>query len=249
MSDRVAPEVAARLREDPPLDHGVIPGSLPVVSFGDFATAGVATISLNPSDKEFLDNHGNWLLGRRRRLESLNSLGLTSPSQLTDELIKQVLQRNNDYFSGNPFLSWFSHLNRLLLRAGVGSYFDGSACHLDLVQWSTKPKQGQLAPGVWPALVERDRRFLQWQLEHSNIKVVLANGKGVVDQLQTAGLLGPVETQSITFAGTKKGRTLRVFKSAIGPTVLLGWNLPLAQGVADDGIEKLAAWIAGQLRL
>jgi hypothetical protein len=44
----IQPEVEARIRRAIPDGVGVLPGSLPVVSFGDPGTAAVATVSLNP---------------------------------------------------------------------------------------------------------------------------------------------------------------------------------------------------------
>ena len=46
MSD-VPAEVAERIRRPPPAGHAVVEGSLPVVSFGDYRTAKVATLALN----------------------------------------------------------------------------------------------------------------------------------------------------------------------------------------------------------
>ena len=62
------------------------------------------------------------------------------------------------------------------MGSGAGSYIDGSACHLDLVQWATKPAQGKLPAEVWNSLVQDDHEFLRWQLLTSNVSVVLMNG-------------------------------------------------------------------------
>ena len=55
----------------------VVPGSTPVVAFGDPFVATVATLGINPSLREFL-NGGQFLDGPSRRLATLRSLGAES---------------------------------------------------------------------------------------------------------------------------------------------------------------------------
>lgn len=51
----------------PDLDLGVIAGSTPVVAFGDPVESWVATVGINPSQAEFLDESGDLLDGPDRR--------------------------------------------------------------------------------------------------------------------------------------------------------------------------------------
>lgn len=53
--------IAERVRRPVPESSLVIPGSTPVVSFGNAETAWVATLGLNPSLREFADARRNWL--------------------------------------------------------------------------------------------------------------------------------------------------------------------------------------------
>jgi hypothetical protein len=46
-------------------------------------------------------------------------------------------QRCNSYFHGNPY-SWFARLEEVLQAIGA-SYYEDTACHLDLTQWATDP--------------------------------------------------------------------------------------------------------------
>jgi hypothetical protein len=55
----------------------VIPGSTPVVAFGNARTARVATLGLNPSSIEFADKKGAILKGAKRRLATHESVGLS----------------------------------------------------------------------------------------------------------------------------------------------------------------------------
>ena len=56
----------------------VIPWSSPVISFGDLSRARVATLGLNPSNREFVDDAGIELDGPSRRFPTLRSLKLDS---------------------------------------------------------------------------------------------------------------------------------------------------------------------------
>src|SRR5262245_1444746 len=101
--------VAARIRRPVPTDLCVLPGSLPVVSFGDPNEAVVATLSLNPSWREFESPRGVWLNGSRRRLASLISLGASDPRELDDEQVATVVGECDGYFRGpNWNRGWFA---------------------------------------------------------------------------------------------------------------------------------------------
>jgi hypothetical protein len=67
--------VEARIRQRPLARVRVLPGSTPVVAFGDVRKATVATLGLNPSKYAFLDHRGDEREGGERRLETLKSLG------------------------------------------------------------------------------------------------------------------------------------------------------------------------------
>jgi hypothetical protein len=115
----IAPAVAERIRRPTPAGLSVLPGSLPVVSFGDPNVATVATLSLNPSWLEFQSASGAWLLGPERRLASLISLGASDPRDLDDDQVAQVVAESNAYFRGpNWYRGWFHWLESML--AGVG---------------------------------------------------------------------------------------------------------------------------------
>lgn len=52
----------------------VIPWAAPIISFGDLSKSKIATLGLNPSNREFVDSSGNELLGFNRRFHTLQSL-------------------------------------------------------------------------------------------------------------------------------------------------------------------------------
>ncbi len=124
---------AEMVRRSPPPDAPVVAGSTPVVAFGDPSSAGVATLGINPSAREFVER-GDLLEGDRRRLATLASLGADDLSDLTDEEVRKVIDDCARYFQRNPYGRWFNPLDRLLRKGLNVSYYDGTACHLDLVQ-------------------------------------------------------------------------------------------------------------------
>ena len=170
--------VAGRVRRSHPAGCSVVPDSTAVVSFGSAARSRVATVGINPSRVEFLDRRGHDLVGRDRRLATLRSLGSGLPSErLTDAQVAQVVADCDAYFSRNPYRRWFDQLD-LVLRAVGASYYDGSGCHLDLVQWATDPTWAGLDRSVQAALLRADVGFLQKQLKNESIAAQPARRTG-----------------------------------------------------------------------
>ena len=140
----LAPYLAAMVRRLPPTRAGVVPGSTPVVAFGDPARARVATLGINPSRREFTDEQGRMLTEAHRRLATLASLGASRLDRLDDAQVASVVAECGAYFRRQPYRRWFDPLDALI-RAGTGaSFYDETACHLDLVQWATDPVWGQM---------------------------------------------------------------------------------------------------------
>lgn len=182
---KIPEHIERRIRRPIPTDSHVVAGSTPVVSFGDAHSASVATLGLNPSRVEFLDRNGNELVGCFRRLATHTSLGTSDLANAPASVVGQVLKDCNAYFADdrNPYRQWFDQLE-LILNACGASYYDGSACHLDLVQWATDPTWGKLRPSTLrKRLLDADSPFLMEQLSNENIQLLLINGMGVLSQL------------------------------------------------------------------
>lgn len=248
MTNSVAPEVADRIRRPVPPGLGVLPGSLPVTAFGDVSAAAVATISLNPSWLEFQSPMGAWLEGDKRRLASLVSLGASDPRDLDDDQVARAVADSDAYFRGpDPHLGQFHWLDALLGSARAGSYKDGTACHLDLVQWATKPVQRALPPEAWRELVEADRDFLGWRLQHSAVKAVLADGAAVVQAMAEAKLVDCWIPDELTYGADRGSGKFRVFQASAAGTAFLGWNMPLGGPIPAADRAALSQWISRNL--
>ncbi|MGO9148299.1 MAG: hypothetical protein ACLQEG_17055 [Acidimicrobiales bacterium] len=231
----IPPYVVDRIRRSPPLDCYVLPGSTPVVAFGDVRRAHVATLGLNPSRIEF-KQRGAELDGPVRRFETLRSLGVEHLQDAPDSVVFRVWYRCNQYFHGNPY-SWFSRLEEVLNVLG-SSYFADTACHLDLSQWATDPTWNGLPVEARERLISEDAGFLLTQLCSEQIALVLLNGRAVVNafrsvlngQLQTVGEL------------TDRSVTTKLYVGTIGMTRAIGWsmNLQSSFGVTKELRAKLA---------
>src|SRR5690348_5636215 len=69
--------LVSRLNDPIVSENEVIHWGCPVPSFGNLSTAKIATLGLNPSNREFVDKNGRELDGVHRRFHTLNSLGLS----------------------------------------------------------------------------------------------------------------------------------------------------------------------------
>src|SRR6266511_6400613 len=164
------------VRRLPPAGTPVVPGSTPVVAFGDPARAEVATLGINPSANEFLQ-HGRLLTGDQRRLATLESLGAQRLDRLTEAQVATVVADSATYFQRRPYRRWFDPLDELLRAGADARYYEGSACHLDLLQWATQPVWGKIAdPRARRALLDDGVPHLRAQLARENVRLVLLNG-------------------------------------------------------------------------
>jgi hypothetical protein len=180
--NRVPRYIEDRIRRKFPSDLGVVPGSTPVVAFGDCLRARAATLGLNPSRIEFLDRKGVLLKGQRRRLATCESLEISDLSQASRETVIRVFEECNTYFERQPYRQWFDRLEPILVACGA-SYYDGSGCHLDLVQWATDPVWGKLQLAIRQRLIADDKSFLANQLQSERLRLMLVNGIGVLREL------------------------------------------------------------------
>ncbi len=230
--------VERRLRQPQSAGCWVVPGSTPVVAFGSPVDAWVATLGLNPSRREFLDADRRELDGERRRFETLASLGISSLASASNEAISAVFRACNEYFRRNPYRTWFDPLDEVLQASGA-SYYDGSACHLDLVQWATDPTWNGLSPGVRRRLLGEDSRFFLEQLRREEIGLLLLNGSGVIRGVQRS-FGRPLLEKSVPI--TVRSVTARFVTGHIEGVKVVGWstNIQSSFGVTKELRAKIA---------
>ncbi len=231
------PEYMLHMVRRPVPHRCVVAGSTPVVAFGDPRRARVATLGINPSLREFCEAKpvpgvGRLLLaGTRRRLLTLDVLGLRRMEDASPEQVRQVVEECASYFERPTAYWWFKVLQRLLTAAtdGRDTYTNRGACHLDLVQWATEPVWGKLDPDLQRHLLAEGVPHLRRQLEHhDSIQVVLLNGKQVIDQVREAGLAELTDVGSAVYRPRDGQQTRLYVGQARGdllhrPVQFLGW--------------------------
>lgn len=175
-----------RLAEPDIAQANVIRWSCPVPVFGDISRARVATVGLNPSNREFVDDEGEELDGVHRRFHTLRSLGLSDWVDADISHIEQITECCRDYFTRNPYDAWFGQLDRLLTRT-ASSYYrnEAAACHVDLAPFATFCKWTGLTRLQQTTLRRAGTSALGELLRGSSIKLLILNGQSVVEQFET----------------------------------------------------------------
>ncbi|MBN47326.1 MULTISPECIES: hypothetical protein [unclassified Methylophaga] len=165
---------------------GVIEWASPIPVFGDIEISKVATLGLNPSNREFIDASGEELTGSNRRFHTLQSLGVSDWRSLTKEHISLIEGSYRDYFKTNPYNGWFKRLDELLVGVDASYYgnklFD--ACHLDLIPFATYEKWTHLTSKQKRVLLESSKAHLIETLKNTNIELLILNGRSVVNAFQ-----------------------------------------------------------------
>ena len=242
-------------------DCHVLEWGCPVPFFGDVSTARVATVGINPSNREFVDSSGFELQGDAQRLPTLSSLDADSWSQVDAVGVRTIVGACRDYFLGNPYDRWFGVLERVLGRIPSSFYGqDSSACHFDLVPFATAKKWGELQSLDRDVLLEASAASFGGLLADSPVSLLLLNGRSVVNEFQSMADVSLEETlmpswdlprsnsanvPGIAYSGwvsTIGGTDLR------GPVRVLGYNhnLQSSFGVTSRVVHEIAGWLSEQ---
>lgn len=164
---------------------GVIKWGAPVPSFGDLSTSRIATVGLNPSNREFLDNTGDELEGASRRFHTLRSLGIADWADTDARHMQVMLDSYRTYFSRNPYDGWFKKLDQMLARTEYSFYgSDSGACHLDLVPYATSKKWSEISGQQRSSLLSVAADTLGLLLRDSPVRVLVLNGISVVTNFE-----------------------------------------------------------------
>lgn len=156
----------------------------PVPFFGEISGSPVATIGINPSNREFVDSGGTELAEPDRRLPTLASMRIATWSQASGRDVREITRSCERYFDNNPYRLWFDVLERML-NAGGASYYRGTrACHIDLVPFATWDKWGVLSSHLRRALLEQGRLTMAQLVHDSPIQIIVLNGRSVVEEFK-----------------------------------------------------------------
>lgn len=245
MNDERERSLRSRLRREP--GPSTVPGTLPVLFFGDLFSAEVATVGLNPSDQEYTDRHGALLTDSKQRFATLSSLGATKRGELTDEQCDEAVRVMRAYYRPDkPVFGWFAALGRVVEGLGA-SLRDGTAAHLDLVQEATHPTWSALPQHERSRLLADDLPFLEWEIRAFPLRAVICTGKTASGHVRARLGVEVQETGEMARIKWWIGRA-NVDGRHVG---FAGWNYPLARptGLGADGEMELGKLLANRLRL
>jgi len=161
---------------------GVIDWGAPVPVFGSLDDSEVATVGLNPSNREFVNLAGEELGDLERRFHSLQSLEIEDWNNLDISHLTAIEKSCSEYFSGNPYDQWFRVLDNIIsgTRHSFYNYNRRSACHLDLIPFATYEKWGDLAKEHQHDLMKISTESFIKTLCNSKLKLLILNGESVV---------------------------------------------------------------------
>jgi len=259
-SNPLTEELVARMTDPQLIDAAVIPWSSPVPAFGDLSSSRVATLGLNPSNREFVDGAGNELDGTVRRFQTLRSLGLQSWREAKSEHFDLIDESCRRYFFANPYDGWFRKLDRIIGGTG-SSYYAGSACHLDLIPYATGCKWTDLTSGQRETLLSRVGDTLGLLLKNSPVEVLVLNGRSVVDRFEAMSGNQLNRRTFPTWALPRRSEDVQglgyegTVSSVAGITLgreikVLGFNhnIQSSFGVTREVTEAIGSWIARSAR-
>ncbi len=241
----------------------VIKWGVPVPSFGDVITSKVATLGLNPSNREFVNESGEELTGEERRFPTLNSLRLNSWSDVTAQDLETMVHACRAYFQENPYDQWFGRLDKVISVTNA-SYYGGmfSACHLDLIPYATSCKWNKLTAQQQSKLFEASRDTLGTLLRGTPVRILILNGTSVVEKfadIADASLQEkrkpewalPRENSTDVMGYAYVGEVQAISGITLGHRIrVLGFNHNLqgSFGVTQNTLQSIRNWIGESAR-
>jgi hypothetical protein len=223
-----APKVRATFNDlfDPNLD------TIPIPFFGDMLSAKVITVGLNPSDGETRGRGWHQPI---------------SPATIYERLVHYF---NNPQFRSHP---WFDAWERSLGKIGV-SYADGTAAHVDLCPWATRPMSNLPDHDRFALLVSQSLPWF-WRCIQvvANLRLLLMAGavtrkyylNEFLAKTQSSDgneLVGKVSRSGKAFVGYHQlrlsGKLFPVFFCSVSPSSRTSAMLPLRVGENRDRLAK-----------
>jgi hypothetical protein len=236
----------------------VIPWGCPIPAFGDAARASLATVGLNPSNREFLSVSGAELDGPVRRFHTLKSLGLNRWSEAGERHLKLISEACETYFSKNPYDGWFKRLDQVI-SATSRSYYNEqrAACHLDLIPYATSLKWTELSSHQQSTLLRFSGDALGRIIQDSPIRVLVLNGSSVIKHFE---FMAAITLERCKMAGWSLRRRSRppidgiAYQGTITALagqrlnreiLVLGFNhnIQSSFGVTTEAVRAISAWI------
>lgn len=245
-------------------DLNVIQWSSPVICFGNIDNSKVATLGINPSNREFVDLKGLELKNEHRRFHTLNSLKLKNWNDYEIEHLKKISESCIEYFNRNPYDSWFKKLDYLISGSSSSYYFpSNNACHLDLIPYATFKKWSDLTVDQKNLLLDLCDDTLGHLINNSPIQYLILNGQTVVDNFEKITSIKfskvPVPEWNLKRKGINdvKGYYYKGIITKIGQVELdkeifiLGYNhnIQSSFGVSFEVMTSIKNWLTENIKV
>lgn len=234
----------------------------PILYFGNIHQAKVATLGINPSDKEFFNNDKDELSGDVRRFHTLNSLGLNSWSDITEDDYYKIIKTFDNYFINNPYNVWFKQLDYIMSGCDISYYFPyRNAIHLDLSPIATYYKWSDIPNHIRKIMLDSGIDTLTQLIERSHIKTIILNGHTIIKYVEALSNIHfePILNNSLDIPrsnGRVKGIVYKQHISRIGnkplgrEITLLGYNhnLQSSFGISKQIKDNIKQWLAYEIQ-
>lgn len=221
-----------KISEPLPTNIGIVKGSIPIVFFGNVEKAEIATLSLNPSNKEFKHK------GKKRCVDR-TELKVEDHQKLTREQSESVYQSLLLYFKVNPYKTWFNPMNNLFEKKRL-EYYNDKIVHLDISPWATSNKWNNLSPEVRESII--DTSIIKNVIEKRGIKKLFINGKTTFNVFcDTLGIeTKDIQQSNFTYI-TQNGnsRSFILYETEIYSCKIVAWNLYIHRGYPLDLVDKI----------
>jgi len=224
-------------------DMHITPRTTPVIYFGNYEKARACTISLNPSDREFIGNAG-LLIGNQAKLCSREELGKRDDEELSESDAIRVKEACDNYFNKRPLGDFFDRFDIFLRRFWNYSYYNDTCVHLDMIQWATTPTFGDIQEeNIKRAHLDRDLPVLSYLLK-KDFEVIFLNGRTVVDTL-SEDLNFELDDKPAVYRDVRgNNHEFTGYLGNYNGAVVKGWNLFYPRGVEDDDTSRGNFWEA-----
>jgi hypothetical protein len=221
-----------------PQNFPVATRSIPVLFFGNIEKAVNATISINPSDREFLNSKGAPIQEKKKRFVDRQSLGLKDSDSLSAEQALDVYNSLLNYFSKIPLKGWFNPLNDVFSTMNNISYYEDSLIHLDITPWSTSKKWGDLSPAERETAIKAGENWGKRIIESGRIKYLFVNGITALNHVEEyITKLSLVKTLALD-------KSCEIRCGSIGSCKIIGWSnyvqRPITAGSKDSLKKEIA---------
>jgi len=242
----------------------IIPWSTPVYSFGNIQNSKLATLGINPSNREFENLKGEELVGYNRRFHTLNSLNISKWAQIDHDKTIQIKMLCDEYFQRNPYDQWFKKLDYLISGSSYSYYFPSNeACHLDLIPFATSEKWSDLKIEQQNFLLKKSSNFLGDLIKNSNIEYLILNGSSVIKNFEAiTNVKFSKELIQNWSLNRRKGKPVRGYSyegeiNKIGKIELnreikiLGFNhnIQSSYGITNDVQKSIRSWISKKITI